>query len=77
MSDWTERELAAAWAPKPTIQRWRITIRADQPRAELRGFLDADMKRLEAFARALEPFGLVLASPADPDVQHTEGFVWR
>jgi hypothetical protein len=46
--------------------RWRITVRNDG--TELRGYLEAETGEvLEAFAAAMEPFGIVLASPADDD----------
>lgn len=45
--------------------RYRITIRRDAPkRTELRGYVDMDLPELNALARAMEPFGLVIASPA-------------
>ena len=48
--------------------RVRITVRSDRPRNELRGYIEIeDMSELEAFARAMKPFGLVMASPADHD----------
>ena len=49
-------------------ERFRITVRSDQPRNELRGYLDIEgIADLEAFARAMEPYGIVMASPADDD----------
>lgn len=47
--------------------RFRITIRGDAPkRVELRGYADLDLDQLNALAEAMEPFGLVIASPAPP-----------
>lgn len=47
--------------------RYRITVRADAPnRVELRGYFDGGIDRLNDFARAMEPFGLVIASPVHP-----------
>lgn len=34
---------------------------------ELRGYLDGELADVQEFARAVEPFGLVLASVADDD----------
>jgi hypothetical protein len=53
--------------------RLRITVRGTD--TELRGYIDIDddMERLKAFAAAMEPFGLVLASEADEDY---DPFVW-
>lgn len=45
--------------------RIRITVRGDAPRIELRGYLDLvddDATRLHAFADAMLPFGIVVAS---------------
>lgn len=46
--------------------RWRVTVRGDSPRVELRGYLDGEHDRLVAFSEAMKPYGLVMASPADP-----------
>jgi hypothetical protein len=45
--------------------RYRITVRGDG--VELRGFMDAEPKDFYAFAEAMEPYGLVVGSPADDD----------
>jgi hypothetical protein len=45
------------------MSRWRVTLRG--PMIELRGWID-DID-VGAFARAMEPFGLVIVSPAEPD----------
>jgi hypothetical protein len=47
--------------------RFRITIRNDEPRLELRGYADLEPLALQHFAATLKPYGLVIASPADDD----------
>jgi hypothetical protein len=44
-------------------QRYRITVRGEG--TELRGHLDAELVALNRFAGAMEPFGIVVASPLD------------
>jgi len=44
--------------------RWRITVRGEG--TELRGYFN-QMDDLEEFARVMEPFGIVMASPAEDD----------
>lgn len=46
--------------------RWRITVASDD-HCMLRGYLDGDYDRLTEFSAAMEPFGLVIASPATDD----------
>jgi hypothetical protein len=50
-----------------TAMRYRITIRGDAPRTELRGYADLSAIELVAFADAMRPFGLVIVSYADDD----------
>jgi len=45
--------------------RIRITIRGEK--IELQGFLDVEGSELNDFADAMEPFGLVIASPVEDD----------
>ncbi len=45
--------------------RIRITVRGEN--AELRGYMDADQDTLMAFAEAMKPYGLVVASLAEDD----------
>lgn len=50
------------------MTRFRITIRSDEPRMELRGYADfISQADIERFARAMEPYGLVIGSLADKD----------
>jgi hypothetical protein len=45
--------------------RYRITVRGED--TELRGYIDGDESRLRKLSLLMEPFGLVVASPAQPD----------
>lgn len=47
--------------------RWRITVRGDAPRVELRGYVD-ELGLVQELATALKPLDLiVVASPATAD----------
>lgn len=43
---------------------WKITVRGTD--LELRGYADIEFEQLAAFAEAMKPFGIVVASPAPP-----------
>lgn len=48
--------------------RFRITLRGVVPRRiELRGYFDGDIEEVQAMARAVEPFGALIISPAEDD----------
>lgn len=48
--------------------RIRITVRGDNPRVELRGYMDVkSYEWLGAFSEAMKPYGIVVASQADRD----------
>lgn len=49
------------------MNRWRITIRNDEPRLELRGYADLEYGDLVAMSNVLKPYGLVIASPIEDD----------
>lgn len=49
------------------MTRFRITVRADEPTLELRGYTDLPPAVLNSLADALKPYGMVLASVADDD----------
>jgi len=51
-----------------THHRVRITVRGDNPRVELRGYMDVkSYEWLAAFSEVMKPYGIVVASPADDD----------
>lgn len=47
--------------------RYRITVRGESPRVELRGYFDGDYARLALFSDLMTPYGIVVASPAEDD----------
>lgn len=47
--------------------RWRITLRNDSPRREMRGYFDGTPGELEQFAERMNGLAVVIASPADRD----------
>lgn len=49
--------------PIPLDGSFRVTVRGEH--VELRGFVD-DFDLLRSLAVAMKPFGLVIASPAEP-----------
>lgn len=64
----TTEPLPTLRLPAGPTRRYRITVRSNT--IELRGYFDTppdDLAELQALAIALKPFGLVIASPAEPD----------
>lgn len=49
------------------MTRFRITVRADEPTLELRGYTDLPPAVLNSMADALKPYGVVVASIAEDD----------
>ena len=50
------------------MTRVRITVRGDDPRVELRGYMDVeDFERLGQFSDLMKPYGIVVASFAEDD----------
>jgi hypothetical protein len=49
-------------------QRIKITVRGDDPRVELRGYVDVDSyEALGRFSEVMKPYGIVVASLTDTD----------